>query len=55
MNGQLRRGFNHSSLKKELQSIFVTVSEEKKGVGKLMTHIRTPQKSNSKKGDGKNG
>ncbi len=54
MNGQLRRGFNHSTLKKELQSIFAD-SDEKKGVGKLMTHIRVPQKHNGKKGDGKNG
>lgn len=52
MDGQLRRGLNHSSLKKELQSIFIN-PDEKKGVGKLMTHIRVPQKSNAKKGDGK--
>lgn len=55
LGGQLRRGFNHNSLKKELQSIFITHAEDKKGVGKLMTHIRAPQRSSSKKGDGKNG
>ena len=54
IDGQLRRGFNHSSLKKELQDLFVS-AEEKKGVGKLMTHIRVPQRSNGKKEDGKNG
>lgn len=53
MGGQLKRGYNHGSLKKELEGIFV--SPDQKSVSKIFTHIRDHRQLSDKKGDGKNG
>lgn len=51
VNGQLKRGFSHNSLKKELNSLF---TRDENGVSKIITHIRS-QKHSAKKEGGKNG
>jgi hypothetical protein len=52
MNGQLKRGYTHNSLKKELEGIFLT-EPEKTVVPKIFTHKK--DRNNGKKEGEENG
>ncbi len=53
INGQLKRGYTHNSLKKELELLFITPDENKAGVTKIFTHKK--DKNQGKKEGGQNG